>query len=159
MAPKQKPGKSNQNVGTPPDFIRAVERRFGAISCDVAASEQLHVCRHYYTSESNGLVQRWDAVGWHWCNPPYARPRPWVDKAIAEMDAGAKTMMLVPASTGTAWFRQAALYGHIIELWPRIKFVGHSKPYPKDLVLIVFMAGITGRSEWNWKESACRTCV
>jgi hypothetical protein len=40
----------------------------------------------------------------------------------------------------------------VLELTPRIKFVGHKGGFPKDLILNVYSRErLVGRDTWNWK--------
>jgi hypothetical protein len=87
--PVQKPGRSEQTVCTPPEFLRAV-RYFlglcGEFDFDLAASDDNAVThpryegdRPYYTEQDNALVQTWKCgTGWNWCNPPFGKLAPWV---------------------------------------------------------------------------------
>lgn len=60
-------------------------------------------CERYYTLDHDGLSQPW--FGRVWCNPPYSRIKPWIDRAN-QGDAD-RVVMLVPASTDTTWWRAA----------------------------------------------------
>jgi hypothetical protein len=67
------------------------------------------------------------------------------------MQRGARILFLTPASVGANWFQQYVVpFAHVIELSPRMSFDGKN-PFPKDLVLSVYMHGLTGRSHWRWK--------
>ena len=74
-------------------------------NCDVAASDHNHLVPVYLTEDDDALTADWGTT--NWCNPPYSNIRPWVDKAIAEARKGNTTVMLVPADTSVAWFREA----------------------------------------------------
>ncbi len=38
-------------------------------------------------------------------NPPYSKPKPWIEKAILENKKGKTIAMLLPVDTSTEWFR------------------------------------------------------
>jgi hypothetical protein len=46
--PRQKPTESKQDYGTPKDFLKAVEERFGVITFDLAAHKGNNVCPNYF---------------------------------------------------------------------------------------------------------------
>src|SRR5688572_250659 len=116
--PKQKPGKSETIVRTPPEFIQAVKNYLAVkdFALDLAALKNNAVSRQYFTPENDALTQGWwDAVvngvfmlfhnkferarkAWCWLNPPYDRIEPWVQKAWEEHKLGLHTAVLVPAS-------------------------------------------------------------
>lgn len=173
MAPKQKPGCSEQSVQTPSDFLRAVEKRFGRLVFDLAASEQNTVVPGcFYNEAQNALTRSWVhptdqsnvvvPVGraYRWLNPPFARPVPWLAKATEE---NANTLVLLPCSGGANWWRD---WVHekvpVLQLNGRLKFVGHTDFYPKDLALFIF--GDPDRAEecgvvkwyhvWDWRKDA-----
>lgn len=168
--PAQKPGKSEQSVRTPEDFLEAVRNRFdiNQFDFDLAAGwdnsvvpsiyeEQdgvLSVTKFHYDIEDNSLEQPWAlGLGWNWCNPPYADITPWAKKAWDERNLGAHTIMLVPASVGARWWRDYVKgKAYITFLQNRIKFVGHKSPFPKDLALLVYAPFLEGGSTyWRWK--------
>ncbi len=182
--PRQKPGKSYQDVGTPKWLLRLVEKTWGKITYDPAASEANHghpwfgspsfditydpaasevnhACHNYDQGpmiDRDGLKQSWmerssvqvepDEDGNHmfgagvvWVNPPYSDIAPWTHKTYLSSCAGCLVVMLVPASVGSNWWRQhvdgkAAVYF----LSPRLSFIGHTTPYPKDCALLVYGA-------------------
>ena len=144
--PAQKPGRSEQDVGTPVWLLRLVERSFGVIALDPAASDKNHACDNYYTEQTDGLVQPWHGLpagSIVWVNPPYAKIKPWVKKAEETAYFWSQVVvMLVPAAVGSNWWaahvhQKAAVYF----IRPRLKFIGHKQGYPKDLALLVYGAG------------------
>jgi phage N-6-adenine-methyltransferase len=148
---------SKQDYITPPELIRAVERRFGPLAWDLAANAETHRCERFFSPEQDGLAQDWRLCGdgWLWLNPPFKRVVRWEQKCAAEMRRGARILNLTLASVGAAWFRDhVAPNAHVIELYPRVPFVGMGQGFNKDLILNVFAHGLTGRSAWNWKEAS-----
>ena len=166
-APKQKPGRSKQDVQTPRDLLDAVERRFGRIVVDLAATRDNAVVENgcYYGKGSLfGGTEDSLQVPWaryapglphelQWLNPPYANIWPWAAKCAEEGEMGARIAMLVPASIGSNWFAEhvhdKAL---VLAISPRVTFVGHTSPYPKDLILAVYGPWVApGFDTWRWR--------
>ena len=80
---------------------------------------------------------------------------PWAEKAWTEAQNGAHVAMLVPASTGSNWWRtHVDGKAYITFLNGRVTFVGHSSPYPKDLALLLYAPFLSGGSTvWRWREN------
>ena len=141
--PVQKPGRSEQDVGTPVWFLRLVEMSFGKIALDPAASHTHHALDAlYYTKEEDGLSQSWRVPPGSivWVNPPYENIKPWVKKA-AEVSYfwGTTIAVLIPASVGSNWWcEHVHLKAAVYFIRPRLKFIGHEQGYPKDLALVVY---------------------
>lgn len=159
--PVQKPGRSEQVVCTPPDFLRALKNKLGIkeFSFDLAADEVNTVSESgWYSEDMDSLVQSWSVGGWAYCNPPYGDIEPWVAKAYHEMISPEKATgvaMLLPASTGSNWWK-AWVHNKckVLLLNGRIKFIGHKNYYPKDLVVLLYYEDIeVGYDIWTWKES------
>lgn len=151
-------GKSEQVVGTPRDFIMAVQHRFGRIQWDLAANEENAVVEgifkgNFYSEACDSLKTPWpEDKSTHWLNPPFANIEPWAKKCSVTSERCGWTLLLVPASIGTNWWinhveGKAMVYG----LSPRIKFVGAKDPYPKDLALCAYGYGVQGHTSWRWK--------
>ena len=151
--PAQKPGRSEQTVETPPEFIAAVEARFGQLDIDFAADYGNTKAPRFLNLETDALTQNWDeAVGCRcWLNPPYAKLMPWIEKSLATVET--EHLMLLPSATGAKWFRKLHDEAMIYFLAPRLTFVGHTSPYPKDLILAHRNApnGIVGYEHWIWR--------
>lgn len=156
--------KTKQDYGTPWEFIRAIEGRFGPVVCDLAASAHNAKCDAYYDQERNSLEVDWRTEhpdGLLWLNPPFADIEPWAAKcSSATLCGNGFIAMLTPASIGSQWFatyvhRRAMVFG----LSPRMTFdgtppnprTGKLDPYPKDLMLSVFGHGMNGFDVWRWK--------
>lgn len=153
--PAQRPGQSFQDYGTPPEFIAAVEARFGPIRFDLAASPHNAVVPEYFSEADDSLSQEWPLknTGWLWLNPRFSNIEPWAAKCAEEMQRGCRILMLTPAAVGSNWFGDHVVRNaHVIELAQRIRFVGAKDDYPKDLILSVFAHRLTGRSRWKWKK-------
>lgn len=149
-------GASRQDWGTPPEFLAAVEARFGVIDFDLAASHQNSVADRFFSEQENSLVQDWTLphVGIAWCNPPFADIRPWAAKCESVRNLPRWTLLLVPASMGSLWWRDHVIGKCQADGIPRIKFVGASEMYPKDLACLCYGFGVAGHGFWDWR-AAC----
>jgi len=162
--PKQKPGKSKQDYGTPPELLAAVKNRLCIkdFVIDLAASEDNAVCPVYFDEEYDSLGPdvSWAAVSqayhakWAWLNPPYGDIAPWVNKAAYEASRGAHVVMLVPASVGANWWKDSVTgFAFTTFLNGRIQFVGAEGLYPKDCALLLYTPWrFTGSDIWTWKR-------
>lgn len=155
--PEQKPGRSEQVVCTPKDFLTALKGRLAIeeFAVDLAASQDNAVADAYYDENDDALIQEWASPtgGWGFCNPPYADIEPWVAKAWLEARKGASIAMLLPASVGSNWWKAYVdQRAYVLLLNGRLTFVGHTAPYPKDLVVALYTpyAG-HGYQVWTWK--------
>ena len=159
--PKQKPGSSRQDYGTPPELVAAIERRFGTLTWDVAATADNTVVdgRFFSLAGINAIDDDWAArftprdllflnpefgsIGHVWAPlvAQWRRRLPWL-----------RLLMLTPASVGSEWFQR---YVHkralALALSPRLHYVGCADPYPKDCMLSCFGFGV-GFDVWRWDE-------
>jgi phage N-6-adenine-methyltransferase len=159
--PAQRPGRSVQEVGTPRAFLGAVQERFGAIAWDLAANEANHVVAGWFgpgspTQDEDALGRSWQHApgGLLWLNPPYNRIKDFAVKCKLEAVKGARIAMLIPASVATNWFADH-IHGNalVLPIRPRLTFVGHSAPYPKDLMLVLWdMDEPDGFEPWEWNK-------
>ncbi len=174
--PRQKPGYSRQDYGTPLALIQAVEKRFGKISIDLAATAENTKCPAYISPEQDTFKQDWSIFqGLAWLNPEFADIRPYARKCSESTN---QIIMLTPASF-SGWYEDHCYSNaHTIGLIGRICFEGchnlfpksHSRagerkcgleclgcaPYPKDCMLTLWnIPGYVARtfSIWNWKKS------
>ncbi len=169
--PKQKPGKSETIVLTPPEFLTAVKSFLGIkeFDVDLAALKENSVALVYIGPKKNSLTQPWASLflglnrgkrnsqGWCWLNPPYDKIRPWVKKCLEEAEKGARIALLVPASVGSNWWRD---YVHdkarVYFVSGRLRFLmadgtPHPTTYPKDLCLVLY-GDEPGYDYLDWKE-------
>lgn len=165
--PAQKPGTSEQTVCTPRVFIDAVAKRFGRIAFDLAATKENSVVgpEDFFGPGSclanDALTADWAQLdGNHegeicWLNPPYGliKGNGFARKVQREALHGIRVVMLIPAAVATNWFAEE-VFGHalVIPIRPRITFIGHKDPYPKDLMLCCYNLGAPGFEPWRWDE-------
>jgi phage N-6-adenine-methyltransferase len=151
MPPVQKPGRSEQVVQTPADFMAAVVRRFGPMSYDLAASKENAKAPAWLDEQTDSLATNWGGLrGNCWLNPPFAGIGLWAEKCARTV--GPAIFLLVPASVGSNWYadwveRQAEV--HFLN--PRLTFVGHDHAFPKDLMLCVYGLGCGSPKVWRWR--------
>lgn len=182
VMPAQKPHRSNQVVGTPWPFIRAVENLIGEpFAIDLAATHKNAKAPLYFTAEDDFFKQEYTSridnsgvpVGyvnvpddaWAWLNPEYTDIDPYAKKCKEDSKKGAKIAFLVPASTGSNWYADH-VHGHALILFvsPRLAFEGHHnrgckdpecpgcQSYPKDLILALY-GEPPGFEVWRWKNA------
>lgn len=142
--PKQKPGKSETVIRTPPEFVRAVENFLGikGFALDLAALKNNAVAPCYFTPQDDSLsLGWWDFLrngvfklfhnkgerargAWCWLNPPYDNIMPWAAKCWEQHLLGCHIAFLVPYAPGTKWWRT---YIHdrakVFCVSPRLKFL------------------------------------
>ena len=83
---------------TPPWLFAAAGLVFDMdVAAPVDPARRTCPARVYLTPVEDGLLQPWQGIVW--CNPPYSRPGPWVDRFAAHEGSG---LILVPASN-SAW--------------------------------------------------------
>lgn len=166
-------GSSKQDVKTPPDFIAAVEKRFGKISFDLAASHDNTQAERYFAApgSEDPCAIGYDSFNYDWAfeclrvppgsllwlNPEFSNIAPWAQKCAEEaprLTNGVRIALLVPASVGSNWFKDYVFYkSWTAFLNGRIQFVGHNYAFPKDCSLSIFGGGIVGNDIWSWKSS------
>jgi phage N-6-adenine-methyltransferase len=126
-----------EECSTPAWLFRELDREF-RFTCDVAASAENAKCRLYYSREEDGLSQQWTGVCW--CNPPYSRIAPWIEKAYLTAAAGSATVVcLVPVWSDRDWWHRWALLAEIRFIRGRLQFGNHRRgtaPFP--LAVLVF---------------------
>jgi phage N-6-adenine-methyltransferase len=172
VMPAQKPGRSIQNYGTPPEFILAVKRRFRIkdFEYDLAAEAENTKAEYFYDEEEDSLKQHWETlVGPLWLNPPFGHIEPWAEKCkISTRTRGRAIYFLTPASVGASWFARHVWrdcnHAGVLALEGRLSFDGKA-PYPKDCCLTVFRAGLSLKQfgfdherfdVWDWREELNR---
>ncbi len=153
--PAQQPGRSKQDYETPPDFLRAVEARYGRLHVDLAARDDNAKAPRWITPARDSLSVPWRVAfprARAWLNPEYADIEPWAEKCAAEtQQPGLWIFLLVPASVGSRWYRQHVHGVALVRpLATRLTFVGADDPYPKDLILAVYGFG-AGFDPWDWQ--------
>lgn len=158
MTPKQKPGKSEQTVCTPQEFIEAVRRKFGHLRWDLACNDTNSVADIGVTEEMDSFTIPWNRCGGiKWLNPPFGKIEPWVKKASEECTSrhDQPLLILVPASVGSNWYAKYVYpFATTWALSPRIKFTGHATAFPKDLMLLQY-GGLDSQPGtlklWRWQ--------
>lgn len=160
MVPQQKRGSSNQDVQTPPELIAAIQHQFNVKEwmMDLAANEKNTVAGLRFLGPGSPVCEdsfkyQWPLAGDCWLNPPYADIEPWASRCFhLRQKRDGRIFMLIPASTGANWCRDYVLnQAHVIAIAPRVTFVGHTHPYPKDLLLTIYSQVVGGVSTWRWK--------
>jgi DNA adenine methylase len=143
--------------GTPPELFETLDREF-SFTLDPCANEENAKADRFYTADQNGLLQSW-AGERVFMNPPYSEIKAWARKAYEEARAGALVVSLVPARTGSKWFREYMAPGEVRFLTRRLKFLlpnGEPAPHSAgfDSAVVILGPGREPVTEyWDWEES------
>lgn len=170
--------QTEQVVGTPWEFIQAVESYRGELYCDVACNSKNCKAPAYIADPRSfdpaipltnaegktrmgldGLTCPWPTprpAQWNWMNPPFNDIPAWIEAIHRNRT---RTLVLVPASVGTVWYANLVQGQAAVDfLSPRITFEGSTTPYPKDLMLLAFDFGLldmgllnTQPKQWRWR--------
>lgn len=144
-----------QDWETPWSFIDKVQQHFGYhITLDVCAYPHTAKANRFFTEDDDALTKEWDHPVC-WMNPPYGRVlKTWLQYAHDQsLKHGNKIICLVPARTDTAWFHDIAVYGKIIFLRGRIKFLQGGKDVgsPAFPSMLVIFGEPAEMRTWSWK--------
>lgn len=69
---------------TPPEIFEPILRALGMMRFGTDPCTNIHAlvpAGYRYALPTDGLAQEWH--GAVWCNPPYSRPRPWIERCAA----------------------------------------------------------------------------
>ncbi len=157
---------SNPNVRTPVELVRAITRRYGKISVDLAATagDEVEGCDVYLTPEINSLAQDWGVIarmypGHLFCNPPYSKIAPWVAHAARyapQLADGQFLFMLIPASVGANYWRDFVDGCAFEQQIGRVCFDGYKAGSMKDHCLLIYSNDLSREDGnlsryWDWK--------
>jgi len=142
--------------GTPQKFFDLLDYEFH-FDLDVCADEHnTKVPERYLTKEQDALTTNWfqlPDVKTAFMNPPFSEKYigkdgkehtrrlipTWVEKAYGESLCGLTVVVLIPARTGTLWWKlYAGRASEIRYVTGRIKFVGAKAPAPFDSAVVIF---------------------
>lgn len=147
---------ANDEWRTPPGFYHFASAMWGPYDLDVAATPENSMCPRFYTEADNAVSVDipWD--GRVWCNPPYSRIMPWVEKALWEVYSKRRcphVTMLLPPNVDTEWFHLGAHRATTYLLRGRIRFMdptGRKRMAPRDGNIVMTFPGIGQIQTLDW---------
>ena len=106
---------------------------------DVAASADNSLCDKFITKEDDAIKSDWLDYAFQgdfvWCNPPYSKPREFIDKAVYEASVNKiGCVMLLPADTSVKWFAEILKTASEVILLTegRVSFISPETGKPKN---------------------------
>ena len=109
---------------TPPYVLEPVRQALGSIELDPCTEPDNPTgAERFYTAETDGAEQPWDA-GTIYVNPPYSKARErWVRRCIEAGATGSQVILLMPSHTDTRLFHLATeTASHVVFIKGRVKF-------------------------------------
>ena len=88
--------QADNEIYTPPSVFEALGVEFDLDVCAPKGGLPWIPAKKSYSLDDDGLAQPW--YGLVWCNPPYSKPKPWIEKFIAHNNG----IMLVQVSRSLA---------------------------------------------------------
>ena len=100
--------ESERDSWSTPQFIFNWLNDTFEFDIDLAANHDNNKCKRYFTIEDNALEQDWHGFDSKtgFCNPPYSKISPWINKAISQTKVGFTTVMLIPTPNGESYYRE-----------------------------------------------------
>lgn len=91
---------------TPQWLFNWLNERYGPFDIDLAARADNALLSTYFDIQTNALTQQWSLVADNgFCNPPYSRLAPWLEKAKYESSLGFKSTWVLPVWNGEKYWR------------------------------------------------------
>ena len=145
---------TRQDYGTPPEFIAAIERRFGPLDYDLAAHARNHVAPLYLDAVDDALSRDWSELeGLAFLNPPFQDIAPWAERCARYASSRLRIVALWPAAIDALWFEEHVRKNAVSYGISRLQFVGATASYPKPLMISVFGMSVTGLGQlWRWRR-------
>ena len=127
---------ASDDIYTPPSVFDALGLEFDLDVCAPENKLPWIPAKRHYSLKDDGLAQPWE--GLVWCNPPYSKPSPWIDKFINHNNG----IMLVQISRSKA-IKQLWEHADGIALQPTgFKFINPElKPHAIFMVVMFFSMG------------------
>lgn len=169
---------NNQNRETPPDFLQALQRKFGIFEFDVAANDDGsdRKCLLHLVGDALAMDANWfptnpttgTQIKRVYCNPPYAKLLPWFRQARFQVDNSGNNLAIVVlvnhVTVGSFWCQEGrTLATEQYLCWPRVQFFNPEKPEERsndrDSMISIFSVGgftVDQTSHvgiWNWKDT------
>lgn len=129
--------------GTPLDLFHKLNERFGPFDFDPCTVREnpLEIKNFCYLPARDGFVILWE--GRVFMNPPYSKPRPWLERAIEMVKQGSaiSVLGLIKCDPSTRWWNDCIKNEPLAKLvypWPkRIKYRGATQVanFPSAVVL------------------------
>ena len=122
---------------TPVKLFQELDQEYN-FTLDPCSTKENHLCKKYFTRETDGLLQSWENQI-VFCNPPYSAISKWVEKCYNEFIKNNITIvLLIPARTDTKYFHNY-IYGiaELRFLKGRLKFNDGkgSVPFPSMICI------------------------
>jgi len=116
-----------------PDFVFYWISQYFDFKIDLSADSESTKCPMFFDEKTNALKQSWHKVkGDGFCNPPYSKPKVWLEKAWHEARCGFRSVFLIPTPNGEDAYRDH-VFGNaseIIFINGRISFIA-----PEDFTI------------------------
>lgn len=135
-------GRGDQTWTTPKEVFDAFDKRF-CFAVDACASQKNSLCEQFWTEQDDALAQDWGAQS-IWVNPPFAKAKKFVEKAVESASNGALVTMVIPANMNSCYWHDYILGKPNVEIhFPRrgLKFGGAKKVCPCPVAVVVFHPG------------------
>ncbi len=136
---------------TPYSLFSRLDETYGFI-LDSACTRSNCLCNRgfFHDEGKDALKENWlkhSEGDYIWCNPPYSKPGPFIQKAYEESQNGAKVVMLLPADTSTKAFHKYCMQSsEIIFIKGRVTFNNpngtpiHGSPKFGSMIVVFDMA-------------------
>lgn len=135
------------------DLISAIEKVFGPLTLDLAATDRDHKAPRWISPEQDTFKMNWaeeigDGLGW--LNPPPELGlENWMEKCAEEGKRGARFLVIVPAEIDGDWYWDfVAPTALVYVLTPRMSYQGE----PTPLIVSAFNASHEGRREQDFTQ-------
>ena len=138
--------KENNDYYTPEWIFEALGESYDLDVCAPTGGVPWLPAKEHYDIEADGLAQPWH--GFVWCNPPYSKPSPWIDKFIAHGNG----LMLVQVTKSKAFINLWNAGDAVSMLLPSLKFV-HMTAGLKGIFMSVVLVGMGDRATAAMKKA------
>jgi len=129
-----------------PDYLYAWAHKRFNFDIDLAADSESRKHVNYMDEADDSLSIDWHNLdGAGWCNPPYSKPKVWLEKAWLEAQQGFNSVFLIPTPNGEDLYRDHVFgkASEIIMINGRISFIA-----PEDFTV----TGKKGKPDKHFKK-------
>jgi phage N-6-adenine-methyltransferase len=128
---------SKNDSWTTPKELFAELNSICRFNVDLAASQENHLCKAFFTEATSCLDIPWDDIR-GFLNPPYSKVGNFVAKAIGQDQKAEIVCLLVAGRIDTRWFHSLPNGTPVFIFKGRLKFgqAKSSAPFPSILILL-----------------------